>query len=279
MSLLAVSSWSVRHALGPMYPGLAHTSGERRPDHTFGTGSLTLLDLPDAARAAGIDALDLCHFHFPRTDAAYLQEFHARLTAANMRVLSLLIDDGDISAADSMQRERDLAYIRDWINIAAQLGSRYVRVIAGQQEASSDGHTIQRSAEGLSTLAHYALAQSVGLLTENWRSLAMSPDNLLAILDAAGGTVGLCADFGNYRGPEKYRNLAAILPRASTIHAHAKAEWMRPDAADRGDLARCLDLAQEAGFLGPYVLIFDGDAVGDEWNGIMQMATIVRQHT
>jgi len=285
MPMLALSSWSVRHALGPMYPGLALTVGERQADHRFGAGALTLLDLPDAVRAAGMNAFDLCHFHFPRTDAAYLQAFSERLTAAGVRVLTLLVDEGDVSAANPRERERDLAGIRNWIDLAAQLGARYVRVAAGDGDARADPAAIERSAVGLAALGRHARSRSVVLLTENWRALAMSPDHLLAVLDAAGDTVGLCADFGNYHGPEKYRALAAILPRARTIHAHAKAAWMQPGATEPGatnggggDLVRCLGLARAAGFAGTYVLIFDGNDADEEWAGIAWMAATVQEY-
>jgi sugar phosphate isomerase/epimerase len=278
MPSLAVSSWSIRHALGPMYPGLDLTPGERELDDRFGPGALTLREFPDAARAAGIDSLDICHFHFPRTDRAYLREFRDRMAAADVRLLTLLIDEGDISAADPSVRERDLVRIREWIDIAALLGARYARVVAGEREADPDGAAIRCSAEGLSALARHAHSRSVGLLTENWRALSMSSDDLLAILDATGGAVGLCADFGNYKGADKYQALAAILPRATTIHAHATAAWVRPDATDTGDLRRCLDLAQAAGFAGAYVLIFDGADPAEEWTGIGRMAAIVREY-
>lgn len=278
MPTMAVSSWSVRHSLGPMYPGLAPTPGERTADNRFGAGALTLLDLPDAARASGIDQLDICHFHFPRTDDAYLQALHDHMAAAGVRLLTLLVDEGDVSAADPAAREGDLAHIRQWIDIAARLGARYVRVPAGEREVGPDDDAVRHSAEGLSALARYARERSVGLLTENWRPLAMSHDSLLAILDAADGMVGLVADFGNYKGPEKYGVLRAILPRATTIHAHAMAAWVRPGATDGGDLRRCLDLARAAGFAGPYVLIYDGDGQADEWPGIARMATIVREY-
>jgi len=126
-----------------MYPGLGLTPGNREPDDRFGPGSLTLLDLPAAVRAAGIGDLDLCHFHFPRTDAAYLREFRDRLAAADVRLLTLLVDEGDISAADPAVRERDLARIREWVDIAALLGARYARVVAGEREAGN----VRRGAE------------------------------------------------------------------------------------------------------------------------------------
>lgn len=278
MPTIGVSSWSLRHALGPMYVGLAVEPEQRRRDETFGRGSLALLDFPDAARAVGIRHLDICHFHFPRTDTAYLHELRARVAAADIQSVTLLIDDGDISAGDPATQRRDLARIEQWIDVAAQLGARLVRVVAGETETGTDRDAIRRSADGLCALARYAQKRSVGVLTENWRALAMSPRNLLAILDAADGAVGLVADFGNYKGATKYDDLRAILPRATTIHAHATAAWMRPGTTDTGDLRRCLDLAQGSGFAGTYVLIFDGDGVSDEWAGIARMADIVGEY-
>lgn len=278
MPTLAVSSWSVRHSLGPMYPGLALTRGAQPPVETFGPGALALLDFPAAARAVGIGLLDICHFHFPRTDDAYLKEFASHLAAADVQVLTLLVDEGDISARDPAIRERDLAHIRGWIDVAARIGARAVRVVAGEAPADSGDEAIHRSAEGLAGLAQYAQDRSVGVLTENWKSLTMAPENVLAILDATNGAVGLCGDFGNYRGPGKYDALQAILPRATTIHAHATADWVAPNATDHGDLRRCLDLARAAHFAGAYVLIFDGGSAANEWPGIARMAAIVREY-
>jgi sugar phosphate isomerase/epimerase len=278
MPALAVSSWSVRHSLGPMYPGLSLTRGEQPPIETFGAGALALLDFPDAARAAGIGLLDICHFHFPRTDAAYLAALSERLAAADVRVLTLLIDEGDISASDPARRERDLGHMREWIDVAARIGARYVRVVGGEAPVDAGAGAICRSAEGLASLAAYARARSVGVLTENWKSLTMAPENVLAILDGADRAVGLCADFGNYKGLGKYDALRMILPRATTIHAHAMAEWVAPGAADQGDVRRCLDLARDADFAGDYVLVFDGGSAANEWPGIARMAAIVREY-
>ncbi len=274
MPTLALSSWSVHRALGPIYLDLALTPGERRAETPYGAGDLALLDLPDAARAAGIADLEICHFHFPRTDAAYLAALRGRLAGAGVRLLTLLVDAGDISAADPAVRERDLSGIRGWIDVAATLGARSVRVVAGESEAKPGDAALTYSSEGLTTLAKYARERGVGILTENWRALGMPPENLLAILDATGDAVGLCADFGNYKGAGKYDALAAILPRATTVHA--KAEYDAAGAMDTTDICRCLDMARAAAFSGPYVLIFSSP--GDERANIARLAATVRPY-
>lgn len=274
MPELGVSTWSLHRELGPMYPGLALTRGEREPDLTFGEGRLTLLDTPAAVADMGVPNLEVCHFHFPRTDPDYLRTLRQRLQEAGVCLLTLLIDAGDITAADPESRRCDTDHIRRWIDIAAKVGAQRARVIAGDAEPDPAGRAVRSSVDGLVELATYARSRAVSVITENWHTLASRPERLLAILDATDGSIGLCADFGNYTRPTKYDDLRAILPSAGSIHA--KADFPSPGEMDEADFRRCLDLAHAAGFKGTYVLIFDGP--GDEWPSLSRMATVVRPY-
>lgn len=276
MTTLGISTWSIRRLLGPTYPGLDPDAPARPAATPFGPGALDLLDLPEVLRAHGYATLDLCHFHLPRTDDAYLATLRARLDAAGIALLTFLVDEGDISAADPVLRARDVAAAQAWIARAARLGARYVRVAAGAAEVGPDDPAIGHSAASLLTLARHARAQVVDLLTETWRPLALPPDNVRAILAATRGEIGLCADFNNYQhypGEAKYAALRAVLPGANTVHAGG--QFTADGQLDETDFRRCLTLAQEAGFAGPYVLIFSGP--GDEWAGLARLAGLVRE--
>ena len=273
MPTLSVSTWSLHRALGATYPSLELTAGERAPSHPYGTGTLTLLDTPDAVAALGIGKLEFVHFHFPRTDDAYLAALRERFNTAGVTPATLLIDAGDITAADPTARARDLALIKGWIDVAATLGAGRARVVAGEA-APGDTGAIERSIAGLAELSAYGMARGVRVITENWRQLAIAPTALLAILDELGDRVGLCADFGNYKGPTKYDDLRSILPRAETVHA--KADYPTPGQIDTADFTRCLDLARAANFTGDYVLIFDSP--GDERAHLAQLAESVRPY-
>ena len=273
MPELAVSSWSLHRTLGPTYRSLELSDSPRLAEYPYGQGSRSLLDLPADLAAHGIHRLEICYFHFPRTDPAYLTALRERLAEAGAIPQTLLIDAGDISAADDKVREHDLACIRGWIDVASALGARQARVIAGYAQPD-DPAAVQRSSEGLAALARYGAERAVRVITENWLALSLRPDTLLTILEGAGDGVGLCADFGNYGGPSKYDDLRKILPKAVSIHA--KADFLAPGTMDTEDFRRCLNLAREAGFSGPYVLIFD-DA-GDEWTHLEQLAEEVRPY-
>lgn len=273
MPTLSVSTWSLHRALGPTYPSLDLTAGPREAQHPYGAGHLTLLDTPDTVAALGIDKLEFVHFHFPRTDADYLATLRQRLDAAGVAPATLLIDAGDITAADAATRERDLARIKGWIDVAATLGAARARVVAGEA-SGDDGEAIARSTAGLAELADYGAARGVRVITENWRQLALAPAALTTILDALAGRVGLCADFGNYKGPGKYDDLRQIIGYAETVHA--KADYPQPGQIDTADFTRCLDLARAANFDGDYVLIFDSP--GDEVASLAHLADAVRPY-
>jgi sugar phosphate isomerase/epimerase len=275
MTTVGISTWSVRRLLGPVYPGLALDGEMRVAEMPFGSGGCTLLDLPTAIREHGYTTLDLCHFHLPQTDDAYLDQLKGRLADAGVELLTFLVDDGDLGATNEVVRQRDVAATRQWIAVAARLGARYVRVAAGLAEAAPADPAIAQAARSLTALAAQACECGTTLITETWRPLALPPENLRAILAATDGAVGHCADFNNYAGygdPAKYDALRAVLPGAVTVHAGGQFDGA--GTFDREDFRRCMALARESGFDGPYVLIFSGP--GDEWAGLATLAAAVR---
>jgi hypothetical protein len=219
-----------------------------------------LLDAPAYVAALGISAFEVCHFHFPCTDPAYLARLRHSFAVAGVRLATLLIDAGDVAAADVTARERDIARIKDWIDVAAAVGATRVRVIAGITAADPEGRAVRASTAAFRRLVDYACTRGVVVITENWLALAARPANLLALLDGV--------------GPTREADLRAILPRAVTVHA--KADWIEPDVVDAAAFQQCLDWVRETGFSGTYVLIFD--AAGDERAGLLHLADVVRPY-
>jgi sugar phosphate isomerase/epimerase len=230
-----------------------------------------LLELPALLREHGITTLEICHFHLPATDAAYLRSLRERLAAAEIELFSVLIDAGDIVAPDQGQRDADIAFTRQWIDHAAALGAERVRIDAGRQPPTPD--VIQSSAQQLRACAEYAATQGLRVSTENWHATSQDPTALLAILDQCGGQVGLCADTGNAEATaDKYDTLAQLLPRATSIHF--KARYTPAGEIEQGDVQRCLALIRENAFDGIVTLIFDQKR--DEWGGIARLREALR---
>jgi sugar phosphate isomerase/epimerase len=267
---LSVTTWSLHRALGLTYPDAP--GQERQPArHTWGPGEVTLLELPSRVAAMGFQTMEICHFQIPSRDAAYLTDLRGALSAAGVQLFSLLIDDGDLTHPDHHARDR--AWIGGWIDTAAALGAERARVIAGKAEPN--GETMARSVAGLRELAARGAAQGVRVTTENWFALLSRPEHVHELLDRLEGAVGLNGDFGNWGGPTKYDDLAAIFPRAES--SHAKAHFSAEGEMDRADYVACLEITRQAGFAGPYTLVYDGPD-NDEWRGLAQEAEVVREY-
>ena len=267
---LSVSTWSLHRQLGrPDFYG--PEEGKQIPVPTHGRGELSLLELPARVAEFGINTLELCHFHIPSLDKGYLNELRGALEAADVELFSLLIDHGDIT--DPEYADRDLVWIGEWIEIAGMLGATCARAIAGKTDPSAE--VLEMSRNGLQKLAARAEANGVRLMTENWFSVLSTPENVLTLLDRLDGEVGLCLDFGNWKGETKYADFEAIAPRAESCHT--KAHFPAPGEMDKDDYIRCLDLTQDAGFSGPHTLIYDGPG-DDEWEGLSIESDVVQSY-
>ncbi len=267
---LSVSTWSLHRQLGkPGFTGPAHDM--QIPVETHNKGPIPLLELPARIAEFGIQTLEICHFHLPSVEKSYLSELRAALADAEVELFSVLIDDGDITHAS--EAARDIAWIEKWIDIAGELGARCARVIGGKADPSAE--TVAQSRNVLAQLAERADTAGIRLMSENWFSIFSTPENVNTIMSGLDGKVGLCLDFGNWRGDTKYEDLAAIASWAESCHT--KAHFAAPREMDTEDYVQCLDLAQAAGFAGPHTLIYDGPG-DDEWEGLSLEREVVNPY-
>lgn len=166
-----------------------------------------------------------------------------------------IIDDGDLTNSD----EADIteSWIGGWLDVAATLGARRARVSAGRSAASTE--TVHESAQRLTRLA--SAHPGVRVVTENWWEMMPDAEAVHALLKETGDTVGLMIDLGNWSGPDKYQDLAAIAPFAESCHAKCHFTGTQ---ADEEDFRLSLQVLRASGYNGPLALIYDGSD-DDEW--------------
>ena len=278
---ISVSSWTLHRALGAMWLDDFDPAKQTPPSPNR---EIDLLELPGKAAAHGIRTLELCHFHFTSRDSSYLAELAAEANAHDVELFSILIDDGDITAPDPAVREGDTAWIRGWIDTASELGASAARVIAGDTDPVlangnlTEDPNIRQSAAALKELHAYGAEQGVKVFTENFKKLSLKADQLLAILELCDGLITICADFGNFKGEDRYEEFAKIAPHATS--AHAKAQYTDDGAIIPDDLIGGMGVLNRHNFQGPFSLIFDQPmAAGKtEWDYLDLMKGIADQH-
>jgi hypothetical protein len=261
---IAVSSWALHRTLG--------IATKNAPDYdvfdTFPVGptSLELLKLPGELRMRGFNRAELCHFHIPSKSRDYLEELRAAFASSNVVLQTLLIDNGDIT--DPVHHDRDQRWIAGWIEVAEWLGAEGARVIAGKQPWSQDAADL--SVKNLKFLA--SLGPRVRI--ENWFDLLTTPDHVHEILERTEGQVGLCVDLGNWTNPLKYERLEAIAGSAETCHA--KCEFIGESKIDVDDFAQSLAACENAGYSGPFTIVYCG--VGEtDWPAIQLQSDFLKE--
>jgi sugar phosphate isomerase/epimerase len=220
--------------------------------------ALDLLDLPGELATRGYDVVQLCHFHLPSRDAAYLTELCASLADAHVTLDALLIDSGDlVHPTDADEHE---AWIAGWLEDAGTLGATRGRVIAGQADPTPE--LLQQSARRLRRLA---AGSPVRVVTENWMALLPTATHVHQLLEATAGDIGLLVDLANWTGPDRDAQLASIAALAET--SHAKCTVKADGSLDTDDFRRALSAVTAGGFAGPLCLVYDA-ADPDEWEGL-----------
>ena len=155
------------------------------------------------------------------------------------------------------------------ITIAEQLGACRARVPAGDQPPTPE--TLALSAQRLRALA--ADHPGLRVLTENWKALLVGAETTRALLERLEGEVGLLIDTGNWDGPDKYAQIAAVAGGAEC--SQVKVRESSPGVLDAEDISRSLAALAQAGYSGRLSLVYAGSD-DDEWGRLEELHGIVR---
>jgi sugar phosphate isomerase/epimerase len=229
---------------------------------------LKLTDVPAYYRERfDVRNLEFWSHHFESLEKPYLKELRARVKAAKAALINVQVDAAyNLASINEEERQRSLETARNWIDAAALLDSRAVRINPGRPDGS-----VEKSSASLKELNRYCLSKRLPLLTENHFGLEMNPDVHLQIREAAGPkNVYTLPDFGNYPVETMWESLAKILPYAYLVSAKAV------DFDEQGthlsyDFDRCVQLCERAGFKGMYLVeqwsrkdqTFDSEKIAD----------------
>lgn len=273
---LAVSTWSFHKHMGTLHATELDERGEHRfvDRHEF-PQDITLPDFPQFARERyGIEAVELCQMHFPRSDKAYLDDLRGRLAEAGSAVVNVPIDVGNISEPDASVRRHDLDNIKKWMDVSAYIGSPCARVNSGRQP---EGHEdIDLTIGSYAELAEHAGTLGITLLLENHGGLSADPNNIIKLVEGVGSErFRLCPDFGNFDESIRYQALEMMFPYAVMTHAKTF-EFDEQGREVRYDLDRCMKMLAASGYRGPLSIEFEGP--GDQYDGVAKSAALLRRY-
>jgi sugar phosphate isomerase/epimerase len=265
---------------------------------TWGEGqpTMSLLEFPRLVRERlGLDAVEICQFHLPERSDAYVAQLREALREAEVTVVNMPIDAGNISDPNAPYREEDLREIEEWMRVAAALGSRMVRVNAGNPMAR-ETVPLEVTIASYRRLSGVAVGLGLRLLVENHGGFSSDPDVLVRLLTGVGSDrLQALLDIGNFepllsahmarwQGREApahldleplYTAIGRVAPYAGMVHA----KTFDFDAAGEPtelDVRRALRVVRDAGYRGPISLEYEG-TTGDPWENTRRTRDIVVQ--
>jgi sugar phosphate isomerase/epimerase len=229
-------------------------------DHLTGklSPSITLHDFIERAAAWEVDAVELTSYYFPPDfTPAYLAGLKRHCHLLGIDVSTTPIRNTFTYPAGP-EREKEIAHVKRWLDVAAELGSPAIRIFAGdaqknQPEAEARRHCV----ECIEACADHAARRGVFLALENHGGVVSEPDGLLEIVHAVKSDwFGVNLDTGNFHGEDPYADLARCVPYAVT--AQVKVEMQAKGGPKmEADLGRLVRLLKDAGYRGCVTLEYE----------------------
>ena len=233
MKRIMTSSWSLHRTLGEVMYDWSETRQYAEACVRWGRRDFPFAKCGQLAKR-DIGMLEICHFHLPQTEGAYIRELRSELDAHEIDLYSVLIDAGDVAHPDPEHARLRGDLGARMAGLAAELGARCARVIAGDAPPAGSGPieddpVVCASAESFRELARSARQLGIGSSTENFRSLAVTSTPCPPCSIGARGKLVYVQTSGTLRGqkntpifPSSYRGQPPCTPRLISM---PKAKW------------------------------------------------------
>lgn len=217
------------------------------------------LTYPDLVRIAvdnQIDGLDLTVYWFPSTEDSFLLPLKALAYRNGVEIYSISVRS-DMCRPTPEQREKELADVRKWVDVASKLGAGHIRVFGGVvPKGETEDHAAEWVIEVLKKASQYAGSKGVILGLENHGGITAQADRIVQIVKAVDSPwVGVNLDTGNFER-DAYQQIATIMPYTVNVQfkTEIRVENGRHEPSDWNRLTRML---ADSGYRGYMALEYE----------------------
>lgn len=216
-----------------------------------------------------VNKVELWSGHFPSTDPKYLAEMRAAVEAAHGAVVNMAVD-GEHSpfGEDSKERDAAVAFSKQWIDVAAAIGSSSIRTNLPPPTNSKPDPSV--GVERLKRVVEYASTKNVVINLENDNPVSEDPFLLIKMIEQVDSPwLHALPDFANSltANDEEYAYCGV---NAMFGHAYNICHVKEYEASDNGksvhvDLAKTFGFMREHHYRGYCSMEFD--SAGDPYQG------------
>jgi sugar phosphate isomerase/epimerase len=263
------------------YPFREFIAGAHDKSNGSSTPKMDLREFAGHAKSRfNISRIEPWSEHFRSSDPKYLEELRAAVVKGGCAIVNIAVD-GEHSpyAADKAERKKAVAYSKQWIDIAAAIGSPSVRT--NMPPAKDSKPDLARAAETLVRVAEYGAARNVVVNLENDNPLSEDPIFIVGVIEKVNSQwLHANPDFANTLATDKtayaYKGIAAMFQHAYGI-CHVKAmEADEKGELVRVDLPKTFGILKSSGYKGYCSMEFDSP--GDPYQGTSDLISKTLQY-
>jgi sugar phosphate isomerase/epimerase len=171
---------------------------------------MNLDEVIDYCAEQNIDGVDLTGYYFPHYPGvpgdAFLYKLKRRAYLNGVTISGTGVRN-DFALTDASSRRGHVALVKDWIDVAAKLGSDMVRVFSGKEVPK--GFTFQECAE-------YGSKNGVIVGLQHHDDFLKTADETIRVVNAVGSEwFSVILDVGSLRQGDPYAEIEKLLPYAS----------------------------------------------------------------
>jgi sugar phosphate isomerase/epimerase len=217
----------------------------------------SFFDFIEKAATWGTDGIELTEYYFEKPiTPEYLARLKHKAYLCGQAITGTPIGN-TFTHPPGEARDREIARVRDWIDVSAELGSPCIRVFAGNAPRGlAESEARPNVVECLETAGEHAAKRGVFLAVENHGGVVATPEGLLEIVRAVRSPwVGVNLDSGNFRTADPYADLAKVAPYA--VSAQYKVEIAPGGKKQPADPARVVKILRDANYRGFVALEYE----------------------
>jgi len=223
--------------------------------------SMTYGDLVRLAVELDVDGLDLTVYWFPNTSDEFLLPLR-RLAYKNAVEIYSISIRSDMCRPTEDLREREVAWLERWVEVAVKVGAGHIRVFGGNvPKESTEDEAAEWVVAVLKRAADYSGKRGVILGLENHGGITSKAERVVQIVQQVNSPwVGINLDTGNFDG-DTYRQIETCVPHA--VNVQFKTEISENGKKLPSDWNRILAMLARGGYKGYLALEYEADEAAE----------------
>jgi sugar phosphate isomerase/epimerase len=238
-------------------------------------GDIDPFNFPKVAAGYGINCIELVNtFYYSKAnDMAYWERFKKNCEEAGVTVGLIMCDAlGNMGDSDPEARMAAVENHKPWVDVAAFLGAKTVRVNAAGEGTAEE--VAASAVDGLKMLGAYGATKGINIVVENHGGYSSNAKWVAGVMDQVGmDNVGTLPDFGNFcveMGPDgcineydKYLGMKELMPYAKGVSA--KSRVFDADGNEtESDFLRIMEIVKTSGFKGYVGIEYEGPDLSED---------------